>query len=154
MRERTRTQSARSGPIDRRQQLFHTKRRQVMSHSSTMSRSKTIAVWVLRILLAALFLFASFMKLTSRPPMVHAFDIVGIGQWFRYFTGALELVGGVAILIPSISVLGALLLLVVDIGAFVAQIAVLHEGWIHPIVIGAAIGIVIYLQRTQLNRDR
>jgi uncharacterized membrane protein YphA (DoxX/SURF4 family) len=31
------------------------------------SRGKTIVLWVLRILMAALFLFASFMKLTGQP---------------------------------------------------------------------------------------
>ena len=34
------------------------------------SRSKTIVLWILRILMAALFLFASYMKLTDNPMMV------------------------------------------------------------------------------------
>jgi len=111
------------------------------------SRSKTIALWMLRILMAALFLFASYMKLTDNPMMVDEFNTIGLGQWFRYFTGALELAGGIAILVPSVSVFAALVLLAVDAGAFITQIAVLHGDWIHTVVIGAILASVIYLQR-------
>ena len=91
------------------------------------------------------------MKLTSQPMMVQEFDMVGLGQWFLYFTGVLEAVGAVATLIPSVSVLGAVLLLAVDAGAFVAQVAAIHMDWVHPIVIGAVIAALIYLQRDALK---
>jgi putative oxidoreductase len=115
------------------------------------SRSKTITLWVLRILIAALFLFAGFMKLSGQPMMVEEFGTIGLGQWFRYFTGGLELAGAIAILLPSISVFGAIVLLAVDAGAFVTQIAILHGDWIHTIVIGAILGAAIYLQRHRLG---
>ena len=116
-----------------------------------VSRSKTAILWILRILMAALFLFASLMKLTGKPDMVAEFDMIGLGQWFRYLTGLLEVVGGIGILVPSVSVFGGILLLAVDAGAFVAQVAVLHMDWIHTIVIGAILGTVIYLQRHQIS---
>jgi putative oxidoreductase len=121
--------------------------------SATLSqpRSANIAVWVLRVVAAALFLFAGFMKLSGQPMMVAEFDTVGLGQWFRSFTGLLEVVGAVATLIPAVSALGAVLLLLVDAGAFVAQVGVLHMDWIHPIVIGAVIAALIYLQRDALK---
>jgi putative oxidoreductase len=115
------------------------------------SRGKTIALWSLRILMAALFLFAAVMKLSGQPMMVDEFNTIGIGQWFRLLTGALEAAGAIAILLPSVSVFGAILLLAVDAGAFVAQIAVLHVDWIHVVVIGALLATVIYLQRDQLR---
>ena len=107
---------------------------------------KSIALWVLRVLLAALFLFAAYMKLSSNPMMVSEFETVGLGQWFRYVTGLLELGGAIALLIPKSSLYGAALLLCVDIGAFVAQIGVLHMDWVHTIVIGALLGLTIWLQ--------
>jgi uncharacterized membrane protein YphA (DoxX/SURF4 family) len=121
--------------------------------SATLSRprSANITLWVLRGVVAALFLFAGFMKLSGQPTMVQEFDIVGLGQWFRSFTGVLEVVGAVATLVPSVSALGAVLLLLVDAGAFVAQVGVLHVDWIHPIVIGAVIAALIYLQRDALR---
>ncbi len=123
-----------------------------MSNTTVIANSsiKVIGIWVLRVLVAALFLFASVMKLSGQPMMVAEFDTVGLGQWFRYLTGALELIGGIGVLIPRFSVLSAILLLLVDIGAFVAQVAVLHMDWVHTIVIGAVIALLIYLQRDGL----
>jgi uncharacterized membrane protein YphA (DoxX/SURF4 family) len=115
------------------------------------SRSRIIILWTLRVLTAALFLFASVMKLTGQPMMVEEFATIGLGQWFLYFTGALEMIGGIAILLPSVSIFGALLLLAVDVGALVVQIGILHGDWIHTIVIGAIIATVIYLQRDRLG---
>lgn len=109
---------------------------------------KSIALWVLRVLLAALFLFAAYMKLSGNPMMVAEFDTVGLGQWFRYVTGILELVGAVALLVPKTSLYGAALLLCVDAGAFVAQLTVIHQDWVHTIVIGALLGAVVWLNRS------
>jgi putative oxidoreductase len=117
------------------------------------SRSKAIALWILRILMAALFLFASYMKLSGNPMMVDEFNTIGLGQWFRYLTGLLELVGGIAILVPSVSVFAAIVLLAVDVGAFITQVAVLHGDWIHTVVIGAILAAVIYLQRDRFGRN-
>jgi putative oxidoreductase len=110
-----------------------------------------IVIWVLRVLMAALFLFAAFGKLSGLPMMVQEFDAIGLGQWFRYFTGGIEVVGAVALLVPTVSAFAAVLLLLIDIGAFVAQLAVLHVDWIHPIVIGAILVALIYLQRATIQ---
>jgi putative oxidoreductase len=44
------------------------------------SRTTTIVLWVLRLLMAALFLFAAFAKLTSQPQMVEGFGLLPVGQ--------------------------------------------------------------------------
>jgi putative oxidoreductase len=115
------------------------------------SRTQTIIQWALSLLMAALFLFAAFMKLTSQPMMVSEFDQVGLGQWFRYLTGFLELAGAVVLLVPRFSPYGAILLLLVDIGAFFAQVTVLHMDWIHTVVIGLILATIIYLKRDKLR---
>jgi putative oxidoreductase len=115
------------------------------------SRTMPIVLWVLRVLMAALFLFAAFAKLTSMQIEVDAFAMLPVGQWFRYLVGLLELAGGICVLIPTISGLGAIVLLVVDVGAFFAQILFLHQDWIHPIVIGAILVALIYLQRDAIR---
>ncbi len=114
--------------------------------------SPQVGLWGLRILVGLAFVFFGIMKLSGRPAMVAEFDVVGLGQWFRYFTGGLELIGGLAVLVPAVSVFGAILLLLVDIGAFVAQVAILHMDWIHTVVIAALIVLLIYLQRSALRR--
>jgi uncharacterized membrane protein YphA (DoxX/SURF4 family) len=118
---------------------------------ATPSRKTTIVLWVGRILMAALFLFAAFAKLSGQQRMVEGFGLLPVGQWFRYFVGSLETIGGIALLVPAVSGLGALLLLVVDVGAFFAQVFFLHEDWIHPIVIGAILVALIYLQRDAIR---
>ncbi len=108
---------------------------------------KSIAVWVLRVVTGALFLAAAVMKFSSQPQMVAEFDTVGLGQWFRYFTAALELAGGLAILVPRLSIAGAAILLTVDIGAFIAQVTVLHIDWVHTVILAVLLAVLIYLQR-------
>ena len=122
--------------------------------SEAVARSypmQAIVIWVLRLLMATLFLFAAYMKLSSQPMMVEEFGVVGLGQWFRYLTGAVELVGGIAVLIPIVSGFAALLLLGVDLGALVAQVTLIHQDWIHTIVIGAILVALVYLQRSQIR---
>jgi uncharacterized membrane protein YphA (DoxX/SURF4 family) len=115
------------------------------------SRAIRILTWVLRILVAGVFLAGAIMKLTGQPMMIAEFQQIGFGDWFRYFTGALELVGGVAVLVPAVSPLGAAVLLVVDVGAFIAQVEILHQDWIHTIVIGTFLTVLIYWQRAKIR---
>jgi putative oxidoreductase len=58
---------------------------------------------------------------------------------------------GVAVVIPRFSIIGAGLLLFVDVGAFVAQITVLHMDWIHTVVVAALLVLLIPLQRKKLD---
>ena len=49
--------------------------------------------------------------------MVALFDAIGIGQWFRYVTGLIEVGSAVALLVPSFAVFGALALVATMVGA-------------------------------------
>jgi len=122
-----------------------------MADASEPSGIMGIVLWALRALMAALFLFAAYMKLSGNPQMVAEFAKVGLGDWFRVFTGALELIGGVFILVPAYSALAAFLLLLVDVGAFFAQVTRIHDDWIHPIPIALILAAIIYLQRGALR---
>ena len=61
-----------------------------MTFSST---AKNRAVWGVRILLALAFGAAGAAKLVGAPMMVGTFDAIGWGQWLRYLTGAVEVLG-------------------------------------------------------------
>ena len=115
------------------------------------SRNMTIVLWVLRVLMAALFLFSAFIKLSGQQMAVDEFAALPTGDWFRYVVGLMELVGAIALLTPAVSGFGALLLLIVDIGAFFAQILFLHMDFIHTIVIGAILAALVYLQRDSIR---
>ena len=110
-----------------------------------------ILVWALRALMAALFLFAAYLKLSGKPAMIEEFGKIGLGQGFRYFTGLLEALGALALLLPSASIFAAALLMLIDAGALLAQIAILHGDVIHCFVIGAILAALIYFQRDSLE---
>jgi uncharacterized membrane protein YphA (DoxX/SURF4 family) len=70
--------------------------------------------WVLRGGIALAFVLFGVDKFPSGPtaPWVKFYQEIGIGQWFRYFTGLVEIVGGALVLIPrtaqaGLAVLGA-----------------------------------------------
>ncbi|MCP3461003.1 DoxX family protein [Bradyrhizobium sp. CCGUVB23] len=122
-----------------------------MSEDSVLKPGK-ISLWVLRGLMAFVFIATGAMKLMATPMMIEDFNYLGLGLWFMYFTGALEVVGGVGVLVPRFSPWAALLLLVpIDIAAFVLQLTVFHHDWIHPIVFGLILFGIIYLQKSALR---
>jgi putative oxidoreductase len=84
---------------------------------------KTIASWVVAVLLALAFLGAGFTKLSSQPMMVTEFTAFGLPMWFMYVTGVIEVVSAVLVLIPRLSGIGAALLVCVMVGALVAHIS-------------------------------
>jgi uncharacterized membrane protein YphA (DoxX/SURF4 family) len=116
----------------------------------SVARLKTIGFWLLKILLAAIFIFAGGAKLAGLPAMVDEFERVGLGQWFRYFTALLELGGAALLLWPSTTAFGALALATVSVGAFLAQLLVLHEDIVHAIVIALILGAIVWAHREQL----
>ncbi|MFK7861681.1 MAG: DoxX family protein [Granulosicoccus sp.] len=106
----------------------------------------------LRTLLTVAFVGAGLAKLTGVQMMVDTFDAIGVGQWFRYLTGIIE-VGGAALLwLPGRQVLGAALLGVTMVGAVLAHIFVLGaaEG-VPAIVLGLICTAVIYLHRDLID---
>jgi hypothetical protein len=82
------------------------------------------------------------------------FDHVGVGQWFRYLTGLLEVGGAALLLWPATTALGALILLMVSIGAALAQLFMLHEDVIHAIVLAIPLAAIAWFHRDQLLTPR
>jgi putative oxidoreductase len=80
-------------------------------------RVALVTLWLTQIGLAAMFMFVGGLKLTGAPQLVALFDAIGIGQWFRYVTGSIEVVSAVALLVPSWAAFGALVLIPTMVGA-------------------------------------
>lgn len=108
-----------------------------------------IILWVLQIGAAAIFLMAGVFKLYGPQPVIAMFDIIGLGQWFRYLTGALEVAGAVALLIPRLSGAGALLMVCVMIGAVFTHLFVIGGSPVMAIVL-----LVVSLIIAWGRRDR
>ena len=121
------------------------------SDASTLQRGRgtSIALWVLQIVLAAMFLFSGGSKLFGAPAMVALFDAIGWGQWFRYVTGAIETTAAVALLIPSAAAFGAVLLIPTMIGATATNLF-LGQTPIPPLLLLLAASVVAWARRHEL----
>jgi uncharacterized membrane protein YphA (DoxX/SURF4 family) len=82
-----------------------------------------VTLWLIQVLGAVSFVLAGYQKLSGSPDMVALFTAIGAGQWFRFLTGTLETLGGIALLIPRLRALGALGLVGVMIGALITNFA-------------------------------
>ncbi len=120
--------------------------------SAAPGRAKNIALWVLQIASAAMFLMAGVLKLAGAEKMVETFATLGFGQWFRYFTGIVEVLGAVALIIPAIAGLSALSLAVVLVCAVIAHLAVLGGSPVPAIVLLVLVGIVAWGRKERAAR--
>lgn len=107
----------------------------------------TILARVLSVVLTLAFLAAAGAKLAGVPMMVANFDKIGLGQWFRYVTAILEIVGAVALWIPRARFQGAVLLAIIMIGAVVAHVTALGTNPTPPIVLFLIAATVAWLRR-------
>ena len=114
---------------------------------SSPGKALTVTLWVLQILGALAFLSAGGPKLASAPPMVEAFAKIGVGQWFRYLTGFLEVIGAIGLLVPRYAFYAASLLAVIMVGAVVTHLAILGGSPVAPIVLLLLTGSIAYLRR-------
>lgn len=103
-----------------------------------------------RILLAVAFAWAGFAKLSGAAAMVDVFEAIGVGQWFRLFTGAVELVAAVLILIPSVAWLGAGLLAATMVGAVFTHLAVIGGSPAPAVVLLALSLFALWTRRRDL----
>src|SRR5260221_8046592 len=78
--------------------------------SESTAKIVNVGLWILQIAAAGMFLMVGFLKISGDPQLVGLFEAIGIGQWFRYLTGTLEVAGAILLLIPRTSGLAALML--------------------------------------------
>ena len=115
-------------------------------------RVAIVALWVTQIALAAMFLFAGGSKLVGAPAMVDLFAAIGLGQWFRYVTGAIEISAAVALLIPSAALFGAMLLIPTMLGAAATNLF-LGQSLAPPLVLLLVAVAVAWARRKRLPRS-
>jgi uncharacterized membrane protein YphA (DoxX/SURF4 family) len=96
-----------------------------------------------------MFLMAGGSKLAGVPAMVTMFDMIGVGQWFRYVTGVIEVTAGIALLVPSAAVFGALLLMATMLGAIATNVFIVHASPVMPLLLLLAAAAVAWARRHQ-----
>jgi len=119
-----------------------------LTQSSAATRRMAVAfLWTLQVGSAAMFLFAGGLKVAGVPLMVQEFGVIGLGQWFRYFTGGLEVISAVLLLVPSLAFFGALALAVTMTGAILAHLFIIGGSPAVPILLLASTGAIAWAKR-------
>jgi hypothetical protein len=109
-----------------------------------IGKGQNAVLWVLQILGAAMFLMSGWMKLFGNEQMVQMFDAIGGGQSFLYATGLIEFLSAVLLLVPALSVVGALLLIPTMIGAIFTHLFIVGGSPTLPIGLLIAMSIVAW----------
>lgn len=120
-------------------------------------RSKTIALWVLSGLLAALYLMAGGSKLAGAERHVQGFAHWGLPDWMRLVVGALEVTAAVLLLVPRVAFFGACALVAVMTGATYTHLfRATGEGGMAglTLVLLSLAAVVAYLRRPAALRRR
>lgn len=95
-------------------------------------RPAHVALWVLQVLLAVLFLFSASGKFAADPTTVAGFEVMGLGGPGMYAIGVLEVLGAIGLLVPRLTGLAALGLVALMTGAVILTV----------VFVGAAMAVV------------
>src|SRR5882672_9419460 len=117
------------------------------SASGSTAKIVNVLLWLLQIGAAGMFLMVGFLKLSGNPQLVGLFEAIGLGQWFRYLTGSLEVGGAILLLIPRLSGLGALMLFGVMIGAIITHLFIVGGSPLMAILLLVVTGVVAWGRR-------
>jgi len=96
------------------------------------SNIKKYGLLAVKAVVALAFGAAGLAKLAGAEMMVATFDAVGVGQWFRYVTGIVEISGAVLLWLPGRQFIGGALLAVTMIGAIASHFVVLGTATMGP----------------------
>jgi len=104
------------------------------------------------VILTLAFVGAGGEKLVGVEMMVMTFDQIGFGQWLRYLTGLIEVLGVALLWMPRKQVIGAALLGGTMVGAVMTHWFILGPSAVPALVLGLVCTTVIYIYRYQIHK--
>ncbi|HLU54720.1 MAG TPA: DoxX family protein [Pseudonocardia sp.] len=119
----------------------------------TPSRATSVTLWTLQILVGLFLVVASAApKFWGDPYAIQIFDEIGAGQWFRYVTGAVELAGGLGLMIPRLAGPAAVGLMGFMVCAAYTQAVVLDQPTlvITPAIIFVIVALIAWGRRESI----
>ena len=112
---------------------------------------RTFTLWALTIVSAGLFLLAGVLKWIGVDMEVQLFAAIGIGQWFRYLTGTLEIAGAIGLFVPALAPDAALLLAAVMTGAVMTHLFVIGQNPLAAMLLLASTLTIAWLRRQHIS---
>ncbi len=116
-----------------------------------VTRFKKAVAWSLQIVLAMIFLTLGMAKISGVQSSVDLFQQLGVGQWLRYFVGAIEVLSSVFLLFGPYASVGAGLLMISMVGAVMSHLWLIGGSIVPALGLGVMSGLVLYL-RWQFKR--
>ena len=120
-----------------------------------MQKAKTIALWVLQVLLCLLFTLIGYEKFVN-PIWARRFQAWGYPDHFYQLIGALEVLGALSLLVPRLAGYGAAGLMVIMVGAGATHLVHGEKQWVSPAVFLVLLSIiaVVRLRARAASRDQ
>ncbi|MHA7154574.1 DoxX family protein [Arthrobacter sp. TMN-50] len=121
-----------------------------------MQKKRIDLVWLaLAAVLAFFFVRAGIEKVIGEPAALLPFQKSGLPGWTVYLTAAFEFIGSVALFVPRVRTLGALLLVLVMAGAAVTNIVNGDVGYVWTnVLLGAGALVLAWQGRPHLLTRR
>src|SRR4051794_2346610 len=86
------------------------------------NRIIVMASWFLRLVAAIILLQTLFFKFTGARESIYIFSTLGVEPWGRFGSGVFELVASILLLIPRTMLIGAILSIMVMLGAIISHL--------------------------------
>ena len=116
-------------------------------------RSESIVVWILSVLLAAVFATTGISKLIGIEPIgLQAAAMNGFPQWIRMVVGLVEVVGAALLLVPAVASVAAALLALLMVPATITQAISGQPGVFVPVVMLVVLLIVAWRRNPAIVR--
>jgi putative oxidoreductase len=108
-----------------------------------------ITGWVLRIAACGVFVGVGFTKFDPESMWVKLFAQIGVGDWFRFLTGALQVIGGLLFLFPETVYVAVAIAGSTMVGAIGVHLFVLDTGFGGAII---PLGLLIFMVAVAARR--
>jgi hypothetical protein len=123
------------------------------TRTRTTSRAVGAGLWTLQVLLAAVYAFSAFGKLTAEAQNVAGFEAMGLGTTGMYIIGALELAGAIAMFVPALTGLAATCFVALMVGAVIMTWAIGGGALVAiPATVGVVAAVVAWGRRDSTRR--
>ena len=86
--------------------------------------------------------------------MIEVFEHIGIGQWFRLFTGAVEIAGAIALLLPRTVAFGGAMLAAIMLVATLVHLFLIGGSPVPAIVLMVMTATIAWLHRGRFSALR
>jgi putative oxidoreductase len=118
------------------------------------ARSDTVVVWILSVLLAAVFATTGIAKLIGFEPIgLQAAAMNGFPQWIRIVVALVEVAGAVLLLVPAVAAFAAAMLAFLMVPAAITQWVSGEPGVLFPVVMLILLLLVAWRRNPTIVRE-